>query len=223
MNSRKKFFELLDRAPFGNLVVVEDYTSYAIPGVLKVLFDYADNRGLEVIVDDILDTFPLAVKHLEMVGIERDFSTVKVIKTAGSINTAKVLARIPFESELSVYIERYNRVASEVLPTGGYINAVLGMERLFSFFQRTGEFHTLINSIKTYLGNEHRKAFYLIDANVASNLRFKPLPMLESIATSVVSIEPLDGGEVRIFIKKSIFRDRLGKELIVSPLEVYEW
>ncbi|WP_256957813.1 DUF257 domain-containing protein [Thermococcus litoralis] len=105
---------------------------------------------------------------------------------------------------------------------GKYINIVLGLERLFAFFQEPVEFYTVINSIQGFLGNKSRKAFYIIDKNVASNLKFNPIPELEEMATTVVYIKG-EYGKGKVTFGKNPFIEFLGKEYEVSLERVLQW
>ncbi|WP_175059772.1 DUF257 family protein [Thermococcus sp. 2319x1] len=213
--TKEMLFEIIDKTPFGDLVLIEDETSYGSAIATYVFVRYAREKGLKIMIDDSLDTLFLIKKHLEFLGIDEDFSDAFVIKTGGKMDVGRVVGRIPLETEPVIYLSRYESMANEVFSKGKYINIVLGFERLFAFLQEPIEFYMVISSIQGFLGNKSRKAFYIIDKNIASNLKFNPIPELEEIATTVVHIKG-KYGRGKIIFEKTPFIELLGKEFEVS-------
>lgn len=220
--TKEHLFNMVDRTFFGDLVLIEDETSYGSIMSVYLLVKYARERGLKILVDDVLDSFFLVKKHLEFLQVQEDFSDVVVIKTGGKKKVGKVVVRIPLESEPVVYLSRYESAADRVYSKGKYINIVLGLERLFAFMQSSFEFYTVMDSIQGFLGNQSRKAFYIIDKNVASTLRFNPIPDLEEIATTVLCIQGKHGeGKIRFI--KSPFIEWLDKDFEITLDKVLKW
>ncbi|EHR77928.1 hypothetical protein OCC_03077 [Thermococcus litoralis DSM 5473] len=220
--TKEMLFDVVDRTPFGDLVLIEDETTYGLVMAMYAFVRYARERGIKIMIDDVLDTLFLIKKQLEFLGVQEDFSDVLVIKTGGKMDVGKVVGRIPLETEPVIYLSRYESTVKEVFSEGKYINIVLGLERLFAFFQEPVEFYTVINSIQGFLGNKSRKAFYIIDKNVASNLKFNPIPELEEMATTVVYIKG-EYGKGKVTFGKNPFIEFLGKEYEVSLERVLQW
>jgi len=183
---------------------------------------YARERGTKIMIDDVLDTLFLVKKQLEFLGVQDDFSDAVVIKTGGKMDIGKVIGRIPLETEPVIYLSRYEGIANEVFSEGKYINIVLGLEKLFAFMHEPVEFYTVINSIQGFLGNRSRKAFYMINKNIASNLKFNPIPELEEIATTVTYIRG-EYGEGKVTFGKTPFIEFLGKEFEIPLEKLLQW
>ncbi|USG99973.1 DUF257 domain-containing protein [Thermococcus argininiproducens] len=220
--TKEAIFNLIDRTPFGDLVLIEDETSYGSLMTSYLLTRYARERGLKILVDDVLDSLFVVKKHLEFFGIRDDFSDVLTIKTGGKKNIGKVITRIPLETEPVVYLSRYESAARAVYSQGKYINLVLGLERLFAFMQSPFEFYTVMNSIQGFLGNKSRKAFYIIDKNVASTFKFNLIPELERIATTVLYIQG-GYGKGKIRFVKTPFVEWLNEKFEITLDELLKW
>ncbi|HIH72684.1 MAG: hypothetical protein PWQ32_1690 [Thermococcaceae archaeon] len=220
--TKERLFRLIDRTPFGDLVLIEDDTSYGSVIATYVLVKYAREKGMKIMIDDSLDMLFLVKMQLKLLGINEDFSDVFVIKTGGKMNVGNVVGRIPLEPEPVIYLNRYEDIANKVFSEGKYINIVLGLERLFAFFQNSNEFYTVISSIQGFLGNKSRKAFYIIDKKVASNLEFNPIPELEEIATTLVYLKG-EYGKGKVLFGKTSFIELLGKEYEASLERILQW
>lgn len=220
--TKERLFRLIDRTPFGDLVLIEDETSYGSVMATYTLVRYAQERGMKILIDDTLDTLFMIRRQLEFLGVKEDFSDAIVIKTGGKIDVGNVVGRLPLESEQVIYLSRYGNIAKEVFSEGRYINISLGLERLFAFVQDPVEFYTLMNSIQGFLGNKSRKAFYVIDKKVASSLKLNPIPELEEIATTVAYIKG-EYGKGKVTFGKNPFIEFLGNEYEVSLERVLQW
>lgn len=220
--TKELLFEIMDKTPYGDIVLLRDKTSAALPLTVYVLFRYASEQNLPVLIDDILDTFPLTLKQLSVIGKIIDPSEALVIKTGGKEEAGNVIAKIPLEREISVYLKAYESKAGEVLQKGKFINIVLGMERLFAFIEKNSQFYTLINSIEGFFGNERRKAFYLVDEKVASQFRFNPIPELREISATVVTLDRKEGKWTLTF-EKTPFRTLSGRVFEFNPRDVLHW
>ncbi|AIF68736.1 hypothetical protein PAP_01480 [Palaeococcus pacificus DY20341] len=212
----EKIFELIDKTHFGDMILIEYEPFYAAELVTMILLEYARKGGLSIIIDDNLDCLHIVKEHLRFLGIEEDFKDAFVIKTGGKLNIGTVVGRVKIESEPAIYIKRYEEISSKTFTeVDRAVNIVLGLERLFAFVQNTREFYTLIGSIQSFLGNEKRKAFYIIDKNVALSLKYNLLPELERIASTVVYISG-EHGEGKVIFKKSPYSDLVGQEFKFS-------
>ncbi|MCO6040549.1 DUF257 family protein [Thermococcus alcaliphilus] len=222
MESLEEVFKLVDKIKFGEIVLVEYYRSF-IPELMTLgLLYYGKSRGLPVIIDDNFDSLHVIQKHLEFVGIEEDFGDALVVKTGGKRNVGNVVTRVKFVSEPVIYIRNYEEAGRAVFSkVEKSINIVLGLERLFSFVSSVPEFYAFILALQSFLGNEKRKAFYLVNKEIASSIPFNPLPELERLATTVIEAVPTPTSGIFTF-KKSTSLDLLGKEIEI-PTGVIGW
>lgn len=216
MESLEEVFKLVDKIKFGEIVLVEYYRSF-IPELMTLgLLYYGKSRGLPVIIDDNFDSLHVIQKHLEFVGIEEDFRDALVVKTGGKRNVGNVVTRVKFVSEPVIYIRNYEEAGRAVFSKAeNSINVVLGLERLFLFVSSVSEFYAFILALQSFLGNEKRKAFYLVNKDIASSIPFNPLPELERVATTVIEAVPTPTSGIFTF-KKSTSLDLLGKEIEIS-------
>ncbi|WP_175059773.1 DUF257 family protein [Thermococcus sp. 2319x1] len=222
MESLEEVFKLVDKIKFGEIVLVEYYRSF-IPELMTLgLLYYGKSRGLPVIIDDNFDSLHVIQKHLEFLGIGEDFRDALVVKTGGKRNVGNVVTRVKFVSEPVIYIRNYEEAGVAVFSkVEKSINIVLGLERLFSFVSSVSEFYAFILAIQSFLGNEKRKAFYLVNKDIASSIQFNPLPELERMATTLIEAVPTPTSIIFTF-KKSTSLDLLGKEIEI-PAGVIGW
>ncbi|MCA6214179.1 DUF257 family protein [Thermococcus bergensis] len=222
MESLEEVFKLVDKIKFGEIVLVEYYRSF-IPELMTLgLLYYGKSRGLPVIIDDNFDSLHVIQKHLEFVGIEEDFRDALVVKTGGKRNVGNVVTRVKFVSEPVIYIRNYEEAGRAVFSkVEKSINIVLGLERLFLFVSSVSEFYAFILALQSFIGNEKRKAFYLVNKDIASSIPFNPLPELERVATTVIEAVPTPTSGIFAF-KKSTSLDLLGKKIEI-PAGVIKW
>ncbi|ALV63326.1 hypothetical protein ADU37_CDS16270 [Thermococcus sp. 2319x1] len=222
MESLEEVFKLVDKIKFGEIVLVEYYRSFIPEFMTLGLLYYGKSRGLPVIIDDNFDSLHVIQKHLESLGIGEDFRDALVVKTGGKRNVGNVVTRVKFVSEPVIYIRNYEEAGVAVFSkVEKSINIVLGLERLFSFVSSVSEFYTFILAIQSFLGNEKRKAFYLVNKDIASSIQFNPLPELERMATTLIEAVPTPTSSIFTF-KKSTSPDLLGKEIEI-PAGVIGW
>ncbi|EHR77927.1 hypothetical protein OCC_03072 [Thermococcus litoralis DSM 5473] len=222
MESLEGVFKLADKIKFGEIVLVE-YSPSFIPELMTLgLMSYGKSRGLPVIIDDNFDSLHVIQKHLEFLGIKEDFRDALVVKTGGKRNIGNVVTRVKFVSEPVIYIRNYEEAGRAVFSkVEKSINIVLGLERLFSFVSSVPEFYAFILALQSFLGNEKRKAFYLVNKDIASLIPFNPLPELERLATTVIEAVPTPTSGIFTF-KKSTSLDLLGKKIEI-PAGVIRW
>jgi len=196
--------KFLDSLRFGESVIVEySPDSYAADFWVLLLKRYAEERGHEFLVDDNLDSLYVASEHLRFFGIPDPFKDAVVVKTGGVVEVGNVARKIKLEIEPSIYLKRYEDASREVFSQGGkFINAVLGLEKLFAFLQGYRGFYEMISSIERFMGNPSRKAFYFMDVEVVRTLPMNPLPYLERIATTIVDIR-MENERIKGFVRKS--------------------
>ena len=222
MEALEDVFTLVDKVKFGEIVLIEYHRSF-IPELTTLgLLYYGRTRGLPVIIDDNFDSLHVIQKHLEFVGIDEDFRDALVVKTGGKRNVGNVVARVRFVSEPAIYIRNYEEASKAAFSkVDKSINIVLGLERLFSFVSSVSEFYAFVIALQSFLGNEKRKAFYLVNKEIASSIPFNPLPELERVASTVIEAVPTPTRGIFTF-KKSTSLDLLGKKIEI-PTGVIGW
>jgi len=220
LESLEEVFRLIDKIKFGEIALVEYRRSFIPEFMTLGLLYYGKSRGLPVIIDDNFDSLHVIQKHLEFLGINEDFRDVLVVKTGGKRKVGNVVKRIEFVSEPVIYIRNYEEEGRAVFSqVENSINIVLGLERLFSFVSSVSEFYTFILTIQSFLGDDRRKAFYLVNKDIASSIPFNPLPELERIATTVIEATPRPTSGIFTF-KKSPSLDLFGKKVEISGGEL---
>ncbi|USS41542.1 DUF257 domain-containing protein [Thermococcus aggregans] len=222
MESLESVFELIDKIKFGEIVLVEYHRSF-IPELMTLgLLHYGRSRSLPVIIDDNFDSLHVVQKHLEFIGIDEDFGDALVVKTGGKRDVGNVVARVKFVSEPVILMRNYEEAGKAAFSKiEQSINIVLGLERLFSFISSIPEFYSFIIATQSFLGNEKRKSFYLVNKDIASSIPFNPLPELERIASTVIEAFPTPTSGIFTF-KKAASLDLLGKKIEV-PIGVVGW
>ncbi len=212
--------DILDKIQFGESVLVECKPSYIPEFTVLALLKYSRRKNLPIIIDDNLDMLYTIKTNLELFGVHEDFSDVYVIKTGGKMEVGNVIKRISISEAPSTYIQKYKEAAQEAFKnTKRAINIVLGLERLFYFVHGPQEFYMIIVSMQEFLGNKRRKAFYIIDKNVAKRAYINPLPELERIVSTVIEVEGR-GISARLFFKKSASHGFIGKIIEVTMDEI---
>ncbi|GAB6102780.1 DUF257 domain-containing protein [Thermococcus atlanticus] len=212
--------DILDTLKFGESILIECRPSYIPEFTVLALTRYARRRNLPVIIDDNLDMLYTIKTNLELFGVKEDFSDVNVIKTGGRIEVGNVIRRISITEAPPTYIQKYKQAAQEAFrDSDKALNIVLGLERLFYFVRDPEEFYTIIVSMQEFLGNKSRKAFYIIDKNVAKRAYINPLPEMERIMSTVIDVEGR-GISARLFFKKSAAHSFRGKAVEVTMDEI---
>ncbi|AIF68737.1 hypothetical protein PAP_01485 [Palaeococcus pacificus DY20341] len=220
MNRLNKVFQLIDNIKFGETVLIEYGPSYAAEFITLALVKYARMRGYPIVIDDNFDSLHIVREHLKLFGIKENFEDALVVKTGGMINVGNVVNRISLESDPVIYEKHYERVGEEIYSNANnVINIVLGIEKLFAFVENINHFYTWIIGIQSFLGNNKRKSFYIIDKNVASILKYNPLPELERVASIVVEVTPEKDKGVLLF-KKSSMIDLIGQKIKIPVCEL---
>ncbi len=220
--TKETAFKFIEMAPFVDIVLMEDESPYGTALATYAIVRYSRETGIPVYIDDILDSLSLVKKHLRFLGINEDFSDVTVIKTGGIENIGNIVERLPLESEPIMYITRHRKITSDILSEDRHLNIVLGLERLFAFLGNRREFYLFVTYLKELLGNQNRKAFYIINRKIIPIIRLNPLPELEEIASTVVKIYIRDGTHV-VMPWKALLADVVGREFSGTVEEVMKW
>jgi hypothetical protein len=223
LTTKEDMENLLEQIWPGGMTLIENSSSFGAEFILHSFIHFSKSRGIPLIVEDIFDTLPIYLAHLELMGAPIDESDVKVIKVGGSHNVGEVLGRIRFENDPYVYQQKLKDELKKININGTYIHLVLGLERFLALQEGLYHTYTLLSLIRQKLGNESSMNVYLVETPVLSELSFNPLPILEDIATSVAKL--MDEGElIKIDLKKSVFTLLRHKDyFLVSPRDVLRW
>lgn len=212
-----EMFNLFDRIKFGEAVLIKYRSSSYVPDLLSLLLKrYAEKRDYAFIVDDNLDMLHVINEHLKVFGINGAFDDAVVIKTGGVQKVGQVAGRVKVEGEPSVYLPKYSRATEGIFSKAGRsVNVVVGLERIFAFINSLRDFYIMILGVQGFLGNTKRKAFYLMDLDIAEGLPINPVPELERIATTVMDAEPeLD--KINVLVLKAPDVDIMGERFSFS-------
>ncbi|AJC72684.1 MAG: DUF257 family protein [Thermococcus sp.] len=204
--------------------IIENSASVGAEFILHALIGYSKCKGIPLIIEDIFDTLPVYLSHLELMGVSFEDSDMKVIKVGGSQEAGQVLAKIRFENDPTIYRRKVERELEKIIPEDNYIYLVLGLERLLSIQDDTHTIRVILSSIKQNLSNERGMNVYLIEKPLIANLPFNPLPLLEDFATSVLELTDEEGELIRIRLKKSRLTLLMHTGyLLISPREALRW
>ncbi len=212
--------ELLKSLRTGGVSLVENDSFVGMEIALYTILTYARVKGLKVTVEDMFDTFPVYMKHLEIMGLNVKLDDVNIIKVGGTRKLGNTILRIDPNEDPGVYVRKLERA----LRDGGrhlYLN--VGLERYLAFQGSFNSVYPLIQAVTSNLGANERFNIYVVDIPVLRDLEIDPLPLLEEMATSVLLLE--GGGDyMRVKLKKSYLTLRYGvDEATVSPTEVVSW
>lgn len=172
---------------FGETVLVENNSYLGVETLLFVIFKLGEELNVPILVKDVLDTFSIYKKHLEMLGLKTP-ENIKILKIGGSEEGKGVVKRIPFDFDISRCLLEYGKSFEDVSPKEKFIDLVFGLDRFFILIDNLIDTAKLLNLIKNYIHNENRTAFYFIEANLLKATKPIILYYLEDIATSVVRI-----------------------------------
>ncbi|GAB6136194.1 DUF257 family protein [Thermococcus prieurii] len=213
----------MDKVRFGDITLIENYSSIGAELSLYFVVKYALGKGLPVLVEDVFDAFPGYMKHLEFMGIDFPIDGVGVVKIGGAEEYGHVVEKVQFEADPALYLGKKERAISRAMGDDRYVHVVVGFERLFGFLKDVKDVHVVANHLRELLGNESRMVFHIIDGNVIESFPTNPLPLLETVATSVVAIHD-HGDMLRLRFRKSVFTFLEGRnEVLLQPADIATW
>ncbi|NJE05061.1 hypothetical protein E3E36_02640 [Thermococcus sp. M36] len=188
---------------FGETVLIEHVSTTSPALGLYHLTSWARDRGYRVVIDDILDTLHLYRTHLKAMGMDTSvIDGATVIKEGGTINVGQVKRRISLK-EVSIRKSEYSQVYEPLLEDGNVISPVLGIGKLFLISESKREALSLLNSILASTGDERRIMFYFLNVDLINTCCPYVLPLLEELATTVISLNK-EGRSVKLMIRKSV-------------------
>ncbi|MFA4639935.1 DUF257 family protein [Pyrococcus kukulkanii] len=208
--------KLLDIPKFGETVLVKYPPSFVPEFMVLKVIQYAKMKNIKVLIDDNFDALAILETRLKILGVKYNFDDVYVIKTGGKRKIGNVIAEIKKTSEPRVYLREYAKSFKEISEIlGKYINIVLGIEELFKSMTNPMEMYMSIFEIQKFLGNTHRKAFYLVNKDVLLTLPFPVRVEFSRIASTVVEVIPI-ATNAHVRILKATNPDFVGREITVD-------
>ncbi|MFA4662539.1 DUF257 family protein [Pyrococcus kukulkanii] len=208
--------KLLDIPKFGETVLVKYPPSFVPEFMVLKVIQYAKMKNIKVLIDDNFDALAILETRLKILGVKYNLDDVYVIKTGGKRKIGNVIAEIKKTSEPRVYFREYAKSFKEISEVlGKYINIVLGIEELFKSMTNPMEMYMSIFEIQKFLGNTHRKAFYLVNKDVLLTLPFPVRVEFSRIASTVVEVIPI-ATNAHVRILKATNPDFVGREITVD-------
>jgi len=208
---------LMDSLKPGEIVLLL-YDESLIPEfAFLFLVKYARNRGMTILVDDILDSLYVVVKHLEYIGVDTSFvNDIFVLKVGGSKRVGKIYEHIKLEN---VYSEKYTILSRKFYEehgrSGNILNIVLGFENLFYLTPYLRAVALSMEELASFLGEKSRIAVYMVNKKLMEYAPSNPLPFIERIASTVIYMEAYPR-KATLRIGKCSSIDLVGKAFIIE-------
>ncbi|WP_457754321.1 DUF257 family protein [Thermococcus sp.] len=212
---------IMDSLEMGETVLLI-YDESLIPEFSFLFFvEYASQKGVPVIVDDILDSLYVIKQHLEFIGVDTTFfENITVIKVGGTNRVGNVRQHIPLEG---AYREKYRLAVREVYKEQkNAINLVLGIENLFYLLTKPSDVMETISELISFLGEKSRIAIFMISRDITEKAPVNPLPFFERIASTIIYTESHPRKAV-LRIRKCSSLDLVGKSLIVELDDLFQY
>ncbi|WP_054841322.1 DUF257 family protein [Thermococcus peptonophilus] len=135
----------------GSLVLIENSTSLSAELSFYALLKISQKNGIPLIVEDIFDTLPIYIKHLELMGFYVPLESINVIKVAGIDGVGNVVEKLSFEADPNLYIPKKEIVISKIVGENAHILLILGMERLLMFQRNLRDLYPIVRYFKENL------------------------------------------------------------------------
>ncbi|QDA32115.1 hypothetical protein FH039_11615 [Thermococcus indicus] len=184
----------------GETVLLE-YTSYVMPELLlKSFWDFCAEKGIPMIIDDVLDTFGEYLIKLDVGGFDVEgLQGVPVIKIGGSSRTGNVFGIVDVgrhSLDFGYYESIYTRARGDKF----VFNPVLGFHKLFlSLSER--EVLRLIRNLASFVGHRDRVAVYVVNSDIAGATFPAHLALFRDVATTVMSFDLVETEQVLRVVK----------------------
>jgi len=193
---------------FGETVIIE-HSSTAMPEILfHFLVKFCSEKGLPILIDDILDTYPQFVSRMEVLGLPQP--EARVIKIGGGkLEAGEVVGRIEVD-KYAVPLGYYGSMRDETTGKKRHINPVPGFHKLTQIFNRR-ETLSLLTTISSFIGDRSRIAVYIINRDFSDRMEPGFVPSFEEIATTVAEWY-MDGEDLVLDVIKAANPELLGKE-----------
>ncbi|ASJ02126.1 hypothetical protein A3L09_01995 [Thermococcus profundus] len=202
---------------FGETVIIE-YQSTSYPEVLfHLLQNFCSANSMQVLIDDIVDTYPQFVSGMKALGFEP--GSALVIKIGGGkIEAGTVVERLDVD-KYSIPVNHYRNVVGRIPNLREeYINPVLGVHK-FPLLLTKRELLSFLATVSTFVGDTSRIAVYFINRDVVDAIEPSFLPMFEEIATTVAEWYR-DGSDFVLSVIKAANPELLEKEYRLKVEEV---
>ncbi|NJF25212.1 hypothetical protein E3E29_06025 [Thermococcus sp. Bubb.Bath] len=201
---------------FGETVIIE-HPSAAMPEIIfHLLVEFCSEKGLPILIDDILDTYPQFVSRMEVLGLPHP--EAKVIKIGGGkLEAGEIVGRIEVD-KYSVPLGHYGSMRDKVIKREKHVNPVLGLHKLAQIFNRR-ETLSLLTTISSFVGDESRIAVYLINRDSADAAEPGFVPSFEETATTVAEWY-MDGEDFVLDVIKAANPKLMGVEYRIPVSEV---
>ncbi|NJE54734.1 hypothetical protein E3E28_05850 [Thermococcus sp. 21S9] len=221
--SRDDVISMFNSLRFGGLTLLENYSTMGVELTMYAILNYAYERGLPVLVEDIFDAFAGYVRHFEVMGLTPPMEHVGVLKIGGVDEVGHVVDKIQFEADPTLYLQKKERAIERAMGDDRYVYIVTGFERLLGFQRDVKGVYVIVNHLRENLGNDRRMSFNIIEGNVIRGFPTNPLPLLEGVATSVIELHD-HGDMLRLRFRKSVFTFLEGRdEVFLQPADVVGW
>lgn len=203
-DSRKiPFFQGENLKP-GSLVLIENISSPGAELSFYTLLKVSQEKRIPLIVEDIFDTLPIYVKHIELMGFYVPLESINVIKVAGIDSVGNVVEKLSFEADPNFYIPKKERAVSKIVGENTpHILLILGLERLLMFQRNLRDLYPIVRYFRENLNSPNRATVSIIETPVLNSIKPNPLPMLESVASSVIELY-MENGALIVRPKKAL-------------------
>jgi hypothetical protein len=195
-------FDLFSSLRRGETVLVEYPSDFPSELLLWQLFSWAKEKGVPVLVDDVIDTFPQYISRLRVRGEDTGpLESVSVIKIGGSWKAGRLVGTVDVDKH-SLDIKYYDRFYQNVREGDFLLNPVLGFHKFFLTLPKR-ELMRLVFNVSRFVGREDRVAVYLINTDVMDEEARNVYTLFREIATTIVEIGLCEEGYTARVLKSA--------------------
>ncbi len=197
----KDVFSLFSCLHPGETVLVEYPSEFPSEVLFSKLLVWAEDRGIPVVVDDVLDTFPQYFSRLELRAVNVEgISSIPIIKIGGNWKVGNVVGSVDVDKH-SLGTEYYESVYVGTTGQEFVLNPVLGFHKFFLNLPNR-ELLRLIRNISTFVGRRNRVAVYFLNVDAVKGGSFYGYyHLFRETSTAIVSIERSGDGYVGRVLK----------------------
>ncbi|RLF88310.1 hypothetical protein DRN43_06110, partial [Thermococci archaeon] len=140
--------------------------------------------------------------HLELSGYDTtSIESAKVIKVGGIKEVGRIVEKIPLSTGPALK-ENYRKAYQKAKIEGKtLLNPVIGLEKFFVISDSKIDMLSEIEDIALYVGDKTRIALYFLNEDVLGSTKFNPLPLLESLATTLIAAKRDERGCLLTVVK----------------------
>ncbi|ASI99995.1 DUF257 family protein [Thermococcus gorgonarius] len=212
--------EFFQKLKFGETVLIE-YDPRSYPELFfGLIVKYAEESGLDTLVDDVLDTYPQFATKLRLMGV--DLPEARVIKIGGGRFTEGTVVGKLEVDKYSAPLGHYSRVRDMAIGgTGNHINPVVGIHKL-AYVLNQRETLSLLTSLSSFVGDQSRIALYLVNKTVLDHLNPGFLREFEEIATTLAMLD-LEGENLSLQVIKAANPELMRKKYSMGVMDIIDW